>query len=89
MTAFSSEGKVAGAGLQSLGAATKALNSAKADLANAETKASATQFGGMMDMFGGLGAAGISQFGAGAKWSDATDIGFAGNQVDKNGRLRY
>jgi len=59
MTAFSSEGQVAGAGLESLGKATEAINSAKAGIAKAEAEASATKFGGMMDMFGGLGAAGI------------------------------
>ena len=89
MTAFSSEGKIAGAGLKSLGAVSEAENMAKAGVANAEAKASASQFGGLMKMAGGLGAAGITQFGSGAKWSDASDIGFAGNQVDTNGRLRY
>ena len=59
MTAFASEGKVAGAGLQSLGKATEAINSAKAGIANAEAEASATKFGGMMDMFGSLGGAAI------------------------------
>ena len=43
----------------------------------------------MMSAIGSIGSAGIKQFGNFGKWSDATDIGFAGNQVDKNGRLRY
>jgi len=59
MTAFASEGKVASAGLTSLGKVTEAGNMAEAEIAAAESKASATKFGGMMDMFGGLGAAGI------------------------------
>ena len=59
MTAFSSEGQVASAGLKTLGAVGEAGNMAKAEIAAAESEASATKFGGMMDMFGGLGAAGI------------------------------
>ena len=66
ITAFASEGQVAGAGLQSLGKATEAINSAKAGIAKAEAEASAKKFGGMMNMFGGLGAAGIGQIGKSA-----------------------
>ena len=89
MTGFASEGQVASAGIKSMGALTEAGNMAEAGIAAAESEASATKFGGMMDMFGGLGGAAITQFGSGPKWSDASSIGFEGNQVDKNGRLRY
>ena len=60
-----SSAKVAGAGIQSLGAATQAANTAAATAAQAEAEASAAQFGGMADMFGGLGGAAISKFGGG------------------------
>jgi len=89
MTAISSEGQIAGAGLKSMGALTEAGNMAKAGVAAAESKASATKFGAVMGMAGTLGGAAIGQFGSSPKWSDASDIGFAGNQVDTNGRLRY
>ena len=89
MTAFASEGQVASAGLSTMGKLTEAQNNAKAGVAAAESKASATKFGAMMGMAGTLGGAAIGQFGSGPKWSDASDIGFEGNQVDKNGRLRY
>ena len=59
ISAIASEGQVAGAGVQSLGAATQALNSAKAGIAAAESQASASKFGSMMGAIGGLGAAGI------------------------------
>lgn len=86
---FLSEGKVASAGMQTLGQTMEAQNNAKAGIAAAEAEASATRQNGMMSMFGDIAGAGISKFGNLGKWSDATDIGFAGNQVDKNGRLRY
>ena len=87
ITGINSEGKVAGAGLQSLGAATEALNGATAANAAAESKASAAMFGGAMSAIGSLGSAGIKASGGG--WKDATDIGFEGNQVNDLGRLRY
>lgn len=87
--AFLSEGKVASAGMQSLGNVMEAQNLAEAGIAAAEAEASATRQNGMMSMIGSIGAAGVSKFGNLGKWSDATDIGFAGNQVDANGRLRY
>ena len=59
MTAFSSEGKIAGAGLKSLGAVSEAENMAKAGIAKAEAEASASQFGGLMSMAGSLGGAAI------------------------------
>jgi len=86
MTALSSEGKVAGAGLQSLGAATKGLNSGKADLANAESEASATQFGGMMDMFGSLGGAAVGAMKPKFEYGQ-TRLGAGGGIVDGYGTL--
>ena len=83
MTAFSSAGQVAGAGLQSLGAVSEAANMAKAGVAAAEAKASASQFGGMMNMFGGLGAAGIGQIGKGAT-TDFGSMGASNFDLNKN-----
>ena len=61
MTAFASEGQVASAGIKSMGALTEAGNMAEAGIAAAESEASATKFGGMMDMFGGLGGAAVGR----------------------------
>ena len=89
MTAFASEGQVASAGLSTMGKLTEAQNNAKAGVAAAEAKASASKFGAVMGMAGSLGGAAIGQFGSSSNWSDASDIGFEGNQVNSNGRLRY
>ena len=72
--------KVAGAGVRSLGAVAEAQNSAKAGLAAAESKASATQFGGLTKMLGGLGVSAIGQFGGGG----GTDTGASGFDLNAN-----
>lgn len=83
---INSEGKVAGAGLQSLGAATEALNSAKAGIAAAESQASATKFGGMMDMFGSLGGAAITSMKPKFEYGQ-TKMGAGGGVVGGYGTL--
>ena len=89
ISAINSSAKVSGAGIQSLGNAVAGMNGAQADISAANSAASATRQNGMMSMFGDIGGAAVSKFGNLGKWSDATDIGFKGNQVDANGRLRY
>jgi len=42
-----------------------------------------------IDAGGQIGLGAISKFGGGGGWKDASSIGFAGNQVNSLGRLRY
>lgn len=84
--AMYSGAKVAGAGLASLGAATEAQNNAKAGIAAAEAKASATQMGGMMDMFGSLGGAAIGAMTPSFEYGQ-TRLGAGGGVVGGYGTL--
>ena len=79
-----SSAQVAGAGLASLGAATEAENNAKAGIAAAEAEASATQMGGVMDMFGSLGGAAIGAMKPSFDYGK-TRIGAGGGVVDGKG----
>ena len=56
--------KVAGAGIESLGASLDAMNTGKAGIASAEAEASATRQNGMMSMFGDIAGAGIGAIGS-------------------------
>ena len=91
-TATNNAAKVAGTGIQSLGKAVAAMNGAQAEVAAAESQASATKQNGMMNMFGSIGGGALGAFkssGTGGPWKDASDIGFKGNQVNDLGRIRY
>lgn len=86
MTAFASEGQVASAGLKSMGALTEAGNMAEAGIAAAESEASATKFGGMMDMFGSLGGAAVGAMKPKFEYGQ-TRLGAGGGVVDGYGTL--
>tara|TARA_R110002050_G_scaffold57189_1_gene128451 strand:+ start:41 stop:472 length:432 start_codon:yes stop_codon:yes gene_type:complete len=61
-TATNNAAKVAGTGIQSLGKAVAAMNGAQAEVAAAESQASATKQNGMMSMIGSIGGAAVGAF---------------------------
>jgi hypothetical protein len=63
-TATYNSGKVAGAGIKSLGDAVAAMNGAQAEVASAEAQASATKQNGMMSMLGSIGGAAVGSLGS-------------------------
>lgn len=76
-TATNNSAKVAGAGIKSLGDAVAAMNGAQAEVAAAESAASATRQNGMMSMLGSLGGAAVGAFAPSFEYG-TTKIG-AGN----------
>ena len=86
MASFTAGGKVASAGLTSLGATTEAQNMAKAGIAAAESEASATRQNGMMGMIGSIGAAGLGAMKPKFEYGQ-TRLGAGGGVVDGYGTL--
>ena len=79
----------ANAGMKGLADIQSAQAYADAGVAAGQAAGQASMIGGIAGGLGGL-ASGISKLGGGGGgWKDASSIGFAGNQVNSLGRLRY
>lgn len=76
-------------GINSFTDANKGKYAAEVIEARGAEKASTTNSVGVSNLVQGIGGGILQGLANRRNWKDATDIGFPGNQVDVNGRLRY
>ena len=76
-------------GINSFTDALKGKYAAKVIEAQAAANASTANSAGVSSLVQGIGGGILDGLADRSNWEDATDIGFPGNQVDANGRLRY
>jgi hypothetical protein len=76
-------------GINTLTDALKGKYAAKVIEAQGAENASAAESAGVDSLVQGIGSGILGGLANRSNWKDATDIGFPGNQVDGNGRLRY
>jgi len=76
-------------GINSFRDVNKGKYAAEAIEARGSENASAINSVGVSNLVQGVGSGILEGLADRRNWKDATDIGFPGNQVDVNGRLRY
>ena len=76
-------------GINSFRDVNKGKYAAEAIEARGSENASAINSVGVSNLVQGVGSGILEGLADRRNWKDATDIGFPGNQVDGNGRLRY